>query len=222
LKTEAALQKAKNKFIINAKKMEQKFMRGKIDFQELCIEVDELYDDYNDEIEHVWDTERGVRTSLKRDVGTYSCAKVSEYCWKLYNFQQKTVQKMQEEIASEERRLLKEALELDRQVTKDVHAKAKASAKKKLASMFASVNKKTVTKIVAAIGATATIGTFAAILKGKTSSANHNESYDEDIFDLDVFEESVENDIFEDSEEIFEESYEEDPFDNALDELLSF
>lgn len=161
--------KAYNSYIVEVKKIEKKFLSGKITIDQFDAEAAKKYSDYLDEIARI----NSMNSSLKANPDAHEARVISEYLMKLNNYQDKVLTELNKSIDSELTRLQNEAeqaekIRLANRTTGEKIKDGAISVKNKIASAYANANKKTVANIIAAIG----LGTALAVYASKINSVN--------------------------------------------------
>ena len=181
--------KAYNSYLVEVKKIEKKFLSGKITIDQFDAEAAKKYSDYLEETARI----NSMNSSLKANPDAHEARVISEYLMKLYNYQDKVLTELNKSINSELTRLQNEAeqaekIRLANRTTGEKIKDGAISVKNKIASAYANANKKTVANIIAAIG----FGTALAIYASKINSVD-NDSFNESVEEIEgMFAESAE------------------------------
>ena len=179
-KTVGLITKAYNSYIVEVKKLEKKFLSGKITIDQFHAEELEKYSDYLDELTRI----DSMNSSLKANPDEHEARVISEYLMKLNNYQDKVLTELDKSISSELTRLRNEAeqaekIRLTNRTTGEKIKDGAISVKNKIASAYAKANKKAVASIIATIGFGAAIGIYMKKLHNPDLSDVFSESADE-------------------------------------------
>ena len=155
--------------IKEVKKIEKKFLSGKITIDQFDAEAAKKYSDYLEETARI----NSMNSSLKANPDAHEARVISEYLMKLNNYQDKVLTELNKSIDSELTRLQNEAeqaekIRLANRTTGEKIKDGAISVKNKIASAYANANKKTVATIIAAIG----FGAALAVYASKINSVN--------------------------------------------------
>lgn len=181
--------KAYNSYLVEVKKIEKKFLSGKITIDQFDAEAAKKYSDYLEETARI----NSMNSSLKANPDAHEARVISEYLMKLNNYQDKVLTELNKSIDSELTRLQNEAeqaekIRLANRTTGEKIKDGAISVKNKIASAYANANKKTVANIIAAIG----FGAALAVYASKINSVN-NDSFTESADEISgMFAESAE------------------------------
>ena len=192
-KTTKAYISAYEKYVTACKKIELQFTSGKITYDEFDKKTDDITALHDREIARIDSLSTTMKANAVMD--EHEARQVREYLSGLTNYEMKVMDTLQSNVDKELTRLKKEAEEAERirlanrstgEKIKDglVYAGGKTkdglvSAKHKLASMYASANKKTIKKIVAVIALTPLVMKFQNIIMTKALYKALGESYDD-------------------------------------------
>ena len=195
-KTTKAYISAYEKYVTACKKIELQFTSGKITYDEFDKKIDDITALHDREIDNLSTT---IKANAVMD--EHEARQVREYLAGLTNYEMKVMDTLQSNVDKELTRLKKEAEEAERirLANRSTGEKIKdglVSAKHKLASMYASANKKTITKVVGTIGLAALVTSFARKV-GKPNLDDVFESYDGALDGIvgDYFSESEDDDF---------------------------
>ena len=198
-KTTKAYISAYEKYVTACKKIELQFTSGKITYDEFNKKTDDITALYDREIARIDNLSTTMKANAVMD--EHEARQVREYLSGLTNYEMKVMDTLQSNVDKELSRLKKEAEEAERirLANRSTGEKIKdglVSAKHKLASMYASANKKTITKVVGTIGLAALVTSFARKV-GKPNLDDVFESYDDALDGIvgDYFSESEDDDF---------------------------
>lgn len=210
-KTTKAYISAYEKYVTACKKIELQFTSGKITYGEFDKKTDDITALHDREIARIDNLSTTMKANAVMD--EHEARQVREYLSGLTNYEMKVMDTLQSNVDKELSRLKKEAEEAERirlanrstgEKIKDglVYAGGKTkdglvSAKHKLASMYASANKKTIKKIIAVIALTPLVMKFQNIIMTKAFDKALGESYDDALDGIvgDYFSESEDDDF---------------------------
>lgn len=198
-KTTKAYISAYEKYVTACKKIELQFTSGKITYDEFDKKTDDITALHDREIARIYNLSTTMKANAVMD--EHEARQVREYLSGLTNYEMKVMDTLQSNVDKELSRLKKEAEEAERirLANRSTGEKIKdglVSAKHKLASMYASANKKTITKVVGTIGLAALVTSFARKV-GKPNLDDVFESYDGALDGIvgDYFSESEDDDF---------------------------
>ena len=198
-KTTKAYISAYEKYVTACKKIELQFTSGKITYDEFDKKIDDITALHDREIARIDNLSATIKANAVMD--EHEARQVKEYLSGLTNYEMKVMDTLQSNVDKELTRLKKEAEEAERirLANRSTGEKIKdglVSAKHKLASMYASANKKTITKVVGTIGLVALVTSFARKV-GKPNLDDVFESYDDALDGIvgDYFSESEDDDF---------------------------
>jgi hypothetical protein len=200
--------KLENKFVIDLKKIENDFLKGRINSEEAGDRIEEYTEEFLntfDQINNQWDSQ--IAQAKIGDAETsYTAVKINEYLQKLTKYQEGVILASEKNVVAEEERLYKEAQELEKLSIKQkqeeeaaakeaakISKKEKAGVKARMAAALAKVNKKAMAVILSIIALASAVGLFkSGVLSGGTQQAATEGADDiDDIFnDLSDFSES--------------------------------
>lgn len=171
--------KAYNSYLVEVKKIEKKFLSGKITIDQFDAEAAKKYSDYLEETARI----NSMNSSLKANPDAHEARVISEYLMKLNNYQDKVLTELNKSIDSELTRLQNEAeqaekIRLANRTTGEKIKDGAISVKNKIASAYANANKKTVANIIAAIGFGAALAVYASKINS-VDTDSFTESADE-------------------------------------------
>ena len=179
-KTTKAYISAYEKYVTACKKIELQFTSGKITYDEFDKKTDDITALHDREIARIDSLSSTIKANAVMD--EHEARQVREYLSGLTNYEMKVMDTLQSNVYKELTRLKKEAEEAERirlasRSTGEKIRDGLVSAKHKLASMYASANKKTIIKVVGTIGLAALVTSFARKV-GKPNLDDVFESYD--------------------------------------------
>lgn len=149
--------KAYNAFIINAKKIEQKFISGKINVYQVSAELTDLEKAYNEQLEKV----RSADKQGDQADTMYEDFVISKYLTDLRSYQDKILVGMSKSITSELNQLKNDVEKNEKSNDTNETVTGISKVKNKIASVMSRVNTKTVNVVINTIGLVVSVGMFA-------------------------------------------------------------